>query len=206
MDNIKEMVAILAPKMKLRVDNKRKLGREFVVQEPLKKEMPRECFIDNDTLGRAPERIHKREEDIKKESRDKMFKRFKKIAVWGGIILVAVIGVGFAHSKLSEGSKKDEPEKQWPVDPISFTSADIESDVENISELLGRKPNWIHTQEETDYCGNPNGESIFIGYENDDGTTDWYTSDGFLDCTTSTPSEDSPEWAVDIFEGNITQV
>lgn len=130
----------------------------------------------------------------------------KKIAFWGCIIIGATIATGFAYSALSGRTKKDEPKNQWEVEPISLTSADVESDVENISELLGRKPNWIHTQEETDYCGNPNGESIFIGYENDDGTTDWYTSDGFLDCTTSTPSEDSPEWAVDIFEGNITQV
>ena len=127
MDNIKEMAARLAPKMNLSgVNDKRKLCREFVVQEPLKKEMPRKCSIDNETLSRALERIHKREEDIKKESREKMFKKFRKVAFWGGIIFVGVV-LGVGLSKLSERSKKDEPDKKWEVDPVYLTSADIEN-------------------------------------------------------------------------------
>lgn len=200
MDNIKEMAAILAPKMKLRVDNKRKLGREFVVQEPLKKEMSRECFIDNDTLGRALEKIHKREEDKKKESREKVFKRFKKIAFWGGIILVAVIGVGFAHSKLSERSKKDEPEKQWEVDPVSFTSADIE----NMSGPFGQKVAWIYKEQETDSYGNYKGETVYIGCKNSDGDIDWYREgDDFIDFTSPPPSENSIEWEEKFADGDV---
>lgn len=29
----------------------------------------------------------------------------------------------------------------------------------------------------------------FYGVDNDDGTTDWYTEDGTLDCRTATPDE-----------------
>ena len=34
---------------------------------------------------------------------------------------------------------------------------------------------------------NENDGQIFYGYDNEDGTTDWYSEDNTLDCTTKTP-------------------
>ena len=33
---------------------------------------------------------------------------------------------------------------------------------------------------------------VFYGYDNEDGTTDWYDANNNLDCRTETPSDD--EW------------
>ncbi|HID0815743.1 TPA: hypothetical protein ACXNW8_001353 [Clostridium botulinum] len=34
----------------------------------------------------------------------------------------------------------------------------------------------------------------FYGYDNEDGTTDWYTEDDMLDSRTKTPSDDEDDW------------
>lgn len=201
---IKAMVADLAPKMELQANYRpnfeRKFGRRFIVQEPLKEEMSREHFeSDEEILYKVIGKIQKEREDEKKASREKMFKRLKKIAFWGCIIFGATIATGIASSALSGRNKKDEPKNQWEVEPISLTSEDMSGPFEH-------KPDWIHTQEEIDSDGNSKGETIFYGYNDDESNTDWYDSDGCLDCTTSTPSEDSPKWEVDIADGNVIQI
>lgn len=35
----------------------------------------------------------------------------------------------------------------------------------------------------------------FYGFDDDDGKTDWYDGDGFLDCVTDTPTEDEEEYS-----------
>ncbi|WCF11557.1 hypothetical protein NDS46_31870 (plasmid) [Paenibacillus thiaminolyticus] len=37
---------------------------------------------------------------------------------------------------------------------------------------------------------NESDGQTFYGYDNDDGTTDWYTEDGISDSRTYTPSDD----------------
>lgn len=37
---------------------------------------------------------------------------------------------------------------------------------------------------------NESDGQTFYGYDSDDGKTDWYTEDGSLDSSTSTPSDD----------------
>ncbi|MFD2446694.1 hypothetical protein ACFSO7_22400 [Bacillus sp. CGMCC 1.16607] len=40
---------------------------------------------------------------------------------------------------------------------------------------------------------NDDDGQTFYGYDNEDGTTDWYTEDGTLDSNTETPDDDD-EW------------
>lgn len=40
---------------------------------------------------------------------------------------------------------------------------------------------------------NESDRQTFQGYDNGDGTTDWYTSDGTLDSCTETPYDDDDE-------------
>ena len=40
------------------------------------------------------------------------------------------------------------------------------------------------------YDKNDSDGQSFCGFDNDDGTTDWYTSDGTLDSTSKTPRDD----------------
>ncbi|HAT4325242.1 TPA: hypothetical protein I9066_003255 [Clostridium perfringens] len=43
------------------------------------------------------------------------------------------------------------------------------------------------------YTNESDGQK-FYGYDNDNGTTDWYTEDGTLDSYTETPSDDDDDW------------
>ena len=45
-----------------------------------------------------------------------------------------------------------------------------------------KDPDWISTNE--------SDGQVFFGYDDGDGHTDWYDSNGDLDCRTETPSED----------------
>lgn len=123
--------------------------------------------------------------------------KFKKIVIGVGVLVLT----GVAVFVLGGRNKEDKPNKRdkWESEPMSLTSEDMSGPFEH-------KPDWIHTQQEIDSDGNSKGETIFYGYNDDEGNTDWYDSDGCLDCTTSTPSEDSPKWEVDIADGNVIQI
>lgn len=41
---------------------------------------------------------------------------------------------------------------------------------------------------------NESDGSTFYGYDDDDGNTNWYTSDGTLDSCTRTPGDDDDGW------------
>lgn len=59
-------------------------------------------------------------------------------------------------------------------------------------------PDWWE-QNETD-------KQEFYGYDHGDGTTSWYTSDGCLDCTTSTPNENCISDEAKIYNGSLKRL
>ncbi len=169
--------------------------------------MSQEC-IDQKILNEVLEKLNKQEQEARQARRKKVL----KIATYVGVAAVVVLG-GWALFGLATRNKAGAPKRcdEWGSEPVSLTYAD--NDVENMPMVETdlrqgpfdhQTPDWIHVQEESDDWGNSNGTSTFYGY-NVGGLTDWYTPDGFLDCTTSTPSEDDPKWATDIWEGNITR-
>ena len=168
-------------------------------------------LIDQETLSKALEKINR---ERKEAEQARWRKRLKIAAVCIGII-VAGAGLFAIAKKGRENKEKHSTE----VNPVSLTSTEQDPEIVITPEFLEMEeddiqvvpgpfdyaPNWIHTQEESNYFGDPNGTSTFYGYVNGDGNTEWYTEDGWLDCTTSTPSEDSLEWDTDIWEGNVVR-
>lgn len=49
---------------------------------------------------------------------------------------------------------------------------------------------WIFSREPDRYDKNESDGQVFVGFDHEDGTTDWYTPDGQLDSTSKTPHDD----------------
>lgn len=120
------------------------------------------------------------------------------ISKWGkiaiGIGLIGTLALVWALAGRNEEDKENKHDDDFGGEMMS------------LGPFEDLEPDWVHTQEEHDGDGNVKGETIFYGYDDGEGKTDWHDEDGGWECRTETPSEDSLQWEADIADGTIARV